>query len=114
MFVQSRAPTLGVEFGAENRHSFGLYRLWNYYSFSKGVVSLDKKYSTTAVRLGLDSYFNIVNAGRLQFGVLVFGLIDYTSISASASSSSEDVDDSKLKNVSIMNGYLGTGLTVNW
>jgi hypothetical protein len=112
-FRQFRAPTLGVELGLEKRHSFGLFRLWNFASYSVGVIPIDKNYATKAFKIGLDGFFNAIKMGPINLGILFFGVFDYTSITSKTEGSANAVTGN-LNKISIANSYLGSGLTLNW
>ncbi len=114
-FSQFRSPTIGIEVGAEKRHSYGLFRLWNFYSYSVGVLAIDKKYSTRTVRLGMDALFDLIDLGSISLGVLGFGVADYTSISSKVTESAEAVSqDAVITNLSTRNMIVGGGVTLKW
>jgi hypothetical protein len=110
-FIQRRSPTLGLELGAEARGSRYLTRAWVYGTYSFGVLAVDKKFKTQALRSGVDFYVRLFNFGSLKVAGLLFGMTDYVKVSQS---SFEEGDELSVVELKTWVTYLGGGLTLAW
>jgi hypothetical protein len=113
-FELSRAPTVGLELGAEKNTFLARFRLWAFGSFSVGVLPVDKNHSTTSMRLGLDAYRDLIKLGRVNFAVLGFGAFESTRIKKNDVKSDDVAGSSNLNAITLKNVYLGGGATLTW
>lgn len=110
-FRQTRAPTLGIEFGLEKRKWSLLLRSWFYASYSFSFLPIDKNFQTVVLRAGLDLYKDILEIGDGSLSVLGFSWLDSTRISRR---SSNEESENTAKSLEYRVIYVGTGLTYSW
>lgn len=109
--IQRRSPTLGLELGAEARSPRFLTRAWVYGTYSFGVLSVDKKFKTQALRSGVDFYFKLFNFGSVKVAGLLFGMTDYIKVNQL---SFEEEDELSVVELKSWLTYVGGGLTLAW
>lgn len=113
-FHLHRAPTLGLELGAEKRTNLFLARLWAYASYSLGIIEIDKSHKSSSVRTGLDLYREIVSWRTIKLAVLGFGAFDRTTIKRKLTDEELQADVNVPDELTYSSLYLGGGLTLTW
>jgi len=113
-FAMSRAPTIGLEIGAEKNTFLARFRLWAFGSFSVGVLPVDKNHSTSSVRVGIDAYRDLFKMGRVSFAVLGFSAYETTRIKKTEVKTDTTTSESNLSALNLRNAYLGGGATLTW
>jgi hypothetical protein len=112
-FTQRRSPTTALELGLESRGGSFLLRGWGAGSFSIGVVKLDKNFTTTSYRFGLDLYKDIAQFGNTRLAGLGFFVNDLTSIRSNKTETLES-EQSATERLDMVSTYLGAGVTLSW
>jgi hypothetical protein len=113
-FEMSRAPTIGLELGAEKNTSLARFRLWAFGSFSVGVLPVDKNHSTSSVRVGIDAYRDLFKLGRVSFAVLGFSAYETTRIKKTEATTDTTTGETNLSALTLKNAYVGGGATLTW
>ena len=113
-FSQHRAPTFGIELGAERRFSMALFRLWAQAAYSTGVTPIDRDYKAQTYRGGLDSYWTIFSIGKTQIALLGFGAFERTSVAKKLTEEEENSATPLISGLRLTNGYLGGGLSLQF
>ncbi len=113
-FELHRAPTIGVEAGAEKRTRYFLARAWTYVSYSLGIIEIDKKYKSSSTRFGFDLYRDIFSAGPVRFALLGFSAYDSSTFARNVSTQELQDNPDMTTKVTISSWYAGGGLTLTW
>jgi hypothetical protein len=113
-FDLNRAPTLGLEVGIERRTNHYLGRLWGFGSYSTGISSSERAYTTTSQRLGVDIFHDIAKFDSLKLTGLGFAAIESTTITRNQSDSDLINSGQQAKQLKFNSIYLGGGLTMGW
>jgi hypothetical protein len=113
-FEMSRAPTVGLELGAEKNTFLARFRLWAFGSFSVGVLPVDKNHSTSSIRVGIDAYRDLFKLGRVSFAVLGFSAYESTKIKKTTVKNDSESSDVSLNGLTLTNAYVGGGATLTW
>jgi len=112
-FKLTRAPTIGLEIGAEKRAETVTARLWAYGNYSLGVSALEKNSSTSSFRLGLDLYKDLFSFVSVKIAINAFTAFETTTFKIkSTSTSSSDVRS--IESISYNSLFAGGGLALSW
>lgn len=113
-FNLNRAPTIGVEFGAEKATNYFRLRGWTYGSYSVGVLPIDKNHTTTSLRIGLDVYREFLNLRAVKLAVLGFGAAESTKIQKKLSDNQIATETTLVNELQLNSTFLGGGVTLTW
>lgn len=111
-FKLSKAPTIGLEIGAESRTNYFIARLWAFGSLSVPIIPIDHNNSTNSVRAGLDFYRELLSFRDTKLAGLIFAAIDSTSVSKKLSAA--EIDENQAKNIRNTSLIIGGGTTFTW
>ena len=111
-FKLSKAPTIGLEIGAESRTNYFIARLWAFGSLSVPIIPIDHNNSTNSLRAGLDFYRELLSFRDTKLAGLIFGAIDSTSVSKKLSAA--EIDESQAKNIRNNSLFVGGGTIFTW
>jgi hypothetical protein len=113
-FKLNRAPTVGLEVGAEKATNLFRVRAWSFGSFSVGVLPLDKNYTTTSLRVGLDLYREFISFRMIKLAVLGFTAFESTKIEKKLTDEQKASDATLVSQLQLNSSFLGGGLTLTW
>jgi hypothetical protein len=111
-FEMNRAPTIGLEIGAEKNTFLARFRLWAFGSFSLGILPVDKNHTTTSTRLGLDIYRELFKIKRFNFALLGFSSAESTNVKKTIVATSSSAASAAA--ITLTSVYAGGGVTLTW
>ncbi len=113
-FKMSRAPTAGIEIGAEKATNFFRIRAWSFGSYSVGVLPIDKNHTTVSFRVGLDLYREFLSLGPFKLALLGFGAYESTRIKKKLNDDEAEENLPLVSELVLNSAFLGGGLTFTW
>lgn len=113
-FKLTRAPTIGLELGAEKATNLFRARVWSFGSFSVGVLPLDKNHTTTSLRVGLDLYREFLSFRTIKLAVLGFTAFESTKIEKKLTDEQKASDATLVSQLQLNSTFVGGGVTLTW
>ena len=113
-FKLNRAPTVGIEFGAEKATNYFRLRAWAFGSYSVGILPIDRNHTTKSFRVGLDVYREFLSFKTIKLALLGFGAMESTKIEKKLTDEQLASEATLVNQLQLNSSFLGGGVTLTW